>query len=413
MLMTRMFNRRWVRCLGLAGVAVGGYLAGQLTERVAAQPPGAPLPPPDKRVVAFIYGNLPITREELGDFLINRGGSEKLELLVNKRIIEIEAAKRKITVTPIEINAALNNDITGMDITLKDFIQHVLPRYKKTIYEWTEDVIKPRLMLTKMCQDQVRITEDEIKRAFENKYGERRQPKIIIWKADDNRAAQRQWDEARKSEADFDRIARSQFTASLAATAGLIAPIGRYPDVQDETCTKKLNELKMGEMTELFGTPAGIMCMKLVSIVPAEAPFCKVSDQSLAAMKAANVPDAMLAKIAQLKDKEFSRVEMEAQLGKVLAAEEVKQVKDLVIFHSGDMAVSYARLHGKFEREVFDKKISVLIPEFYKKLKADAHPDLLLKSDPTPVEIREAVEKELKEMGLPQGGANPTPQPKQ
>ena len=108
--------RHVLRGLAFAGVAAAGYLFAITSDRVAAQPPAAPntLPPVmqtpsqpqserDHRVVAYIYGNMPITRAELGEFLIARGGHEKLELLVNKKIIEIEAARRGVNVTIIEI----------------------------------------------------------------------------------------------------------------------------------------------------------------------------------------------------------------------------------------------------------------------------------------------------------------------
>ena len=73
------------------------------------------------------------------------------------------------------------------------------PRYNKTLYEWTEDVIKPRLLLGKMCQGRVRVAEEDMKKAFENKYGEKRQAKIICWSKEDLRAAERQWDEAARA----------------------------------------------------------------------------------------------------------------------------------------------------------------------------------------------------------------------
>ncbi len=272
MVVLGIFGRRWVQCLGLAGMAAGGYLAGLSADRATAQQGATPsLPPADKRIVAYIYNNMPISREELGDFLIARGGYEKLDLLVNKRIIEIEAARRNISVTGLEVQAALENDVRGLSISIDDFVNKVLPRYNKTLYEWTEDVIKPKLLLGKMCQGRVKVTEEDIKKLFENKYGEKRAAKIICWNKEDLKAAERQWDEARKGDAEFDRIARSQATPSLAASCGQIAPIGRYPDVEDETCTKKLYSLKVGELSELFQTPAGVMCIKLVAIVPGDA----------------------------------------------------------------------------------------------------------------------------------------------
>src|SRR5579872_380407 len=194
-----ILSRRWVRCLVVVGIAAGGYVAGLSMDRVTAQQPGqAPLPAADKRIVAYIYGNMPVTREELGDFLINRGGHEKLELLVNKRIIEIEAARRNITITPQEVDATLQSDVRELNITIDDFVKHVLPRYNKSLYEWTEDVIKPKLLLGKMCHDRVKITEDDIRKVYENKFGETRQPKIICWGKEDEKLAIKQWDQARK-----------------------------------------------------------------------------------------------------------------------------------------------------------------------------------------------------------------------
>ena len=67
--------------------------------RFRPRQPGAWPPAANKSWVAMIYGNVPVTREELGEFLIARGGYEKVDLLVNKRIIEVEAARRNITVT--------------------------------------------------------------------------------------------------------------------------------------------------------------------------------------------------------------------------------------------------------------------------------------------------------------------------
>jgi hypothetical protein len=408
MMIQRIFGRRSVRCLGLAGVAVGGYVAGLTVDRVTAQQPGtAPLPSSDKRVVAYIYGNMPVTREELGDFLINRGGHEKLELLVNRRIIEVEAAKYKITVTAQEVEAALKENIDSMNITAQDFTDRVLPRYHKTLYEWMEDVVKPRLLLAKMCRERIKITDEDIKKEFENRYGERRQPKIICWNKADERRAIKDWDEARKGDAEFDTIAKSQATPALASGGGLIAPLGRFPGVDDETCTRELYKLKkVGDITGLLETPAGIMCMKLHAIIPPEPPYCKLTDQSLAAMKAANLPEAMLVKFTPLKNKELSRKQVEEELAKLLTKEELLQTKNFYLLHTGDPALSYDKMRPIIEREAYDKKLSLEIPKFFTELKARAQPNLLLKGPPTSTEIREAAAQEVHEIQQT-GGVQP------
>lgn len=267
MALKAIFGRRWVRGLGVAGAAAAGYVFGLTADRATAQLPGSQ-PPADKRVVAYVYGNVPVLREELGDFLIARGGWEKLDLLVNKKIIEVEAARRNVSVTPTEVEAGLADDLKSLGINKEDFVKHVLPRYGKTLFEWTEDVIKPKLLLGKMCHDRVKLADDDLRKAFDNKYGERRQAKVICWNRGDLKAAQNQWAEARKGEVEFDRIARQQADANLAGSAGLIAPVGMYPDVEDDKCTKMLFTLKQGEISQLFETPAGIMCIKCQAIVP-------------------------------------------------------------------------------------------------------------------------------------------------
>ncbi|HSQ58341.1 MAG TPA: hypothetical protein VLM40_21655 [Gemmata sp.] len=260
-----IFGRQWLRALGFAGVAAAGYLYGLASERLTAQQPAAAT---NKGVVAYIYGNVPVTREDLGEFLIARGGHEKLELLVNKKIIEVEAARRNLTVTPQEVEAGLNEDLRGMGISKAEFEKHILPRYKKSLYEWTEDVIKPRILLGKMCRDRVKVTEEDLKKAFDNRYGERRQAKVICWAKGEEKIAMQHWGEARKGDVEFDRIAKMQGDPALAAAAGLIAPVGRYPDVKDDKCAAVLFGLQKGELSQLFQTDAGIMCVKCVAILP-------------------------------------------------------------------------------------------------------------------------------------------------
>ena len=414
MVLKELFDRRWLRYLGLAGVAATGYVFGLTTDPVTAQQPNpaaAPMPVPDKRIVAYVYGNIPVTRDELGDFLIQRGGHEKLDLLVNKRIIEIEAARLGVGVTAVEVQAALESDIRGLGITIDDFTKKVLPRYGKTLYEWTEDVIKPRLLLGKMCHGHVTVNEDDLKKAYENKYGEKRQPRIICWNKTDERVAIRQWDEARKSEADFDKIARAQATPALAAGGGLIAPISKYPDVEDETCTKELYKLeKVGDLTGLIQTPAGIMCMKLVAIIPPDTTVYKLTEQKFAALRAANVPELVLAKLSTLKNKEFSRGDLMGELIKGLTVEELQQTQTIILTQGVDHQTNFEQMRPILEREIYEKKMSAEIPKFFTSLKERAKPNLLLKGPPNTADILESVKQEMHE--IQQAGGLQTPAPR-
>jgi len=83
----------------------------------AAAPPVADPSPSDysRRVVAYLYDNEPITREQFGDYLIERH-TDKLDLLINKRIIddacrqyniEVAAARSKVP-SPNNCKASLS-----------------------------------------------------------------------------------------------------------------------------------------------------------------------------------------------------------------------------------------------------------------------------------------------------------------
>ena len=92
-----------------------GYVFGLTSDRLAAQAPTPQAPAPNKSWVGMIYGQVPVTREELGEFLIARGGYEKVDLLVNKKIIEVEAARRNIGVTGVEVRAGARGRPAGAE----------------------------------------------------------------------------------------------------------------------------------------------------------------------------------------------------------------------------------------------------------------------------------------------------------
>src|SRR5262249_51820553 len=150
--------RGWLRpavAAGVFGTVVFGLFwlcppRGQVLAQAPTTPPAtAPAASSDygSRVVAYIYGNIPVTREELGEYLIERYAHEKLDLLINKKIIDRACAARGISVTAAEIEADIQATFSDMQITQKDFIDKVLKARGITMFEWKEDVVRPKLLL--------------------------------------------------------------------------------------------------------------------------------------------------------------------------------------------------------------------------------------------------------------------------
>jgi hypothetical protein len=279
---------------GLTAVAlVGmGYWLGQAAEKpLAAQTAPVKSPAPaklpqtatataqplenDKRVVAYIYGNIPLTREDLGEYLIQRYGRDRIELFVNKRIIEHACAQRGIDATPAEVQAQIADDCKLLTISADEFKSQVLRRYGKTMYEWQEDVIRPRLMLAKLCREKIQVDEADLKKMFENRYGKKVKAKIIIWPKNKDGSSERQamkvYDEIRKDDAAFNRAARAQPDGALASREGMVEPIVRWSMTGDNTVEDEAFKLQPGEVSKLIATPVGTVVIKCIGFVEPQA----------------------------------------------------------------------------------------------------------------------------------------------
>src|SRR5262245_11729663 len=80
----------WGRCGALARVTAAQPASAPAQAAAPVTPPVAPTAAGDyaREVIAYIYDVIPITRADLGEFLIARWGADRLEVLVNERIIE-------------------------------------------------------------------------------------------------------------------------------------------------------------------------------------------------------------------------------------------------------------------------------------------------------------------------------------
>lgn len=242
----------------------------------AAPAPNPPAPPSDyaSRVVAYLHQNTPITRQELGEYLIARRGAEKLNLLLDTRIIELACKSKGIEITPAEIEADLALDLQRMGgLSQAEFAKTVLPRYKVGLYEWKHDFIRPKLLLNKLCRDKVHVTEEDVRQAYEASHGEKVVCRIIYWPPDEAKEAVAEYAQLRDSEEAFAEKAKHQHTLSLAATGGKFPPIGRGT-TGDESLEREAFKLQPGQvsplLTNLKGLPRGVALLKCDSRVPAD-----------------------------------------------------------------------------------------------------------------------------------------------
>ena len=160
----------------------------------------------------------------------------------------------------------------GFAVDQKTFVNTLLARYHKNLYEWKEDIIRSRLQMAKLCRSRVQITEEELPKAFEANYGDKVECQIILWpKTKEGKTkALSEYAQLRDNAEAFDRKAKSQTVKpELAATAGKVRPFGRYL-MGDENFDRIVFRLKPNEVSEVFETVDGPILVKCLRQIPAD-----------------------------------------------------------------------------------------------------------------------------------------------
>jgi hypothetical protein len=218
--------------------------------------------------VAFIYGNTPITRQDFGEYLIERQ-TNRLFLLINKRIIEHECEKRGITVTDAEIDQAMLLDLGRMQIQPRDFLKSVLKRYNMTFFEYRQDVVRPQLMMGKYAGTQVTVDDKDLLEAYEAEFGEKMDVRLIVvaaGMADQDRT--KLWERIRNNEKEFAQAALTQPDPELAQVGGrLNGPLSRH-SLTDSRMEKELFALEEGQVSAIYQTGDRFLIFKCDRHIP-------------------------------------------------------------------------------------------------------------------------------------------------
>lgn len=206
-----------------------------------------------QRVVAYLHGTVPLTREDFGEFLISRFASpERLEFFVNCQILDRACKAKGITVTDAEVDAQVIQDVRtfgGPTMRLAEFERQLLEKTNKTLLEYKEDVVRHRIALSKLVRASLTLTEDDLRKAFEAKYDRKVQCRMIQLMPDDRHRFDI-YQKVSQSEEAFAEYARKQFNPYLAGIGGKTPPIHKH--FGDPHIEKKAFSLKVGEVSELL-----------------------------------------------------------------------------------------------------------------------------------------------------------------
>ncbi|MFO0944838.1 MAG: peptidylprolyl isomerase [Planctomycetota bacterium] len=210
-------------------------------------------------VVAEVNGET-ITRKQLAEELIESHGKEQLELIVNRRLIEQACKSKKIKVTQVDVENEIQKKLKTLNLSRKEYVERVLGPQDITFNQHIRDTIWPAVALKKMVQENVEVTDDDLRKAFEANYGEKVDCRILV--VIEQKRAQDLWEEVNKIKGLDERVAKFEdicktysIDQATRALGGKAQPINRHtanPEIE-----KMAFNLKPGELSKIVQVPTG------------------------------------------------------------------------------------------------------------------------------------------------------------
>jgi len=210
--------------------------------------------------VAKINGEK-ITQSELNKELVSQYGTDVLSTLITNKVIELEAVKKKITVSDKVIQAELDdlqNSYGG-----KEAFEAALESNAMTLQD-AKDNIKTYLTTTKLIEPTIDITEKELKTYFkENKdnFSQEEQVQASHILVEDKETAKEVEKKIKKGE-DFAELASEYSTDTASASnGGNLDYFGK--GVMDESFEKAAFSMKADEISDPIKTDYGYHIIKV------------------------------------------------------------------------------------------------------------------------------------------------------
>ena len=280
-------QRAMVLTAAAATVLVASLLArGVVGREAVAHAPGAsheapqaadlPAGGPPHDVMAIVNGK-DISRQTLVQSCVERHGERVLEALVNKRLIEHHCRNRGVTVTDADIDAEIDRMAKRFKLGREQWLALLKEQRGVDEAEYKRDILWPTLALRKLAAERVQPTEEELRRAYETKFGRAVRARLIVM-TDASKAAEVRREAAARP-AEFARLAMQHSQdVNSASIGGLVQPI--RPHAGDPRVERAAFALKPGEVSDVVSLEGQNVIVKCEGHVPPRnVPMSEVREQ--------------------------------------------------------------------------------------------------------------------------------------
>ncbi|MFM7183787.1 MAG: peptidylprolyl isomerase [Planctomycetota bacterium] len=162
-------------------VAVGiGWrlLTGSLEADATPPQQAAAAPAAGTKPVAIVNG-VEITADELAAECLGRHGAGILETLVNRRIIEQACRQQGITITPQDASVEIDAMARRFSVPRDKWLEMIQQERGISPKQYADDIVWPMLALRSLARGAVEPTDDDVRKAFENRFGPAVKARIV------------------------------------------------------------------------------------------------------------------------------------------------------------------------------------------------------------------------------------------
>ncbi|MCE2785121.1 MAG: peptidylprolyl isomerase [Pirellula sp.] len=267
--------------------------------------------------IAAVINGQSVTMEILEKECVKRFGNKILEGEINRKLVEDALTKSGQAVTQAEVdqeirNTALFYGYINADGTpdVQRWVADVLSDKGKTIEMYVRDAVWPTVALKKLCADQVQITEEDVRMAFEANFGQRAEILAIVMS--NQRTAQEVWEMARgrNTEQFFGELA-NQYSVepSSRANFGKVPPLRKHGG--QASLEKAAFGLKPGEMSGIIEVGGQYVILRSQG-------FTDPVVQDINAVKEDLVKEIREKKLAKQMDSMMAKLSADAQITNIL-----------------------------------------------------------------------------------------------
>jgi parvulin-like peptidyl-prolyl isomerase len=216
-------------------------------------------------VVAEVNGER-ITRDDLADEALLHYGEAVLESLMNKYLIAQECRRQGIKISREDVDAEIERMATRFNLPVDQWLKLLENERGIKPTEYAEDIIWPTLALRHLAGPRLQVGEEEVRKAYETKYGEAVQARLIA--VGSREEADKLREIAAKEPERFGKLAKDHSEdLPSAAAMGRIQPIRRHGSF--EQIEQAAFTMEPGEVSPVIQAGGQYLILMKESTIPA------------------------------------------------------------------------------------------------------------------------------------------------